>query len=293
MKIERKMQGIISVLGAAIMWALEPVLAKLAYQNTDFINAFAMRTVFALIIISAYIFIFKARKLRVERHYLPKLILISLIATLFADLIYIYALTRVPVINAVLIGHMQPIFILLFGIFFLKNDIITRYDYFGIGFMIIAGLMVTTGTFNNLLSLRFGTLGDIYVLCATIAWAMTAVIARRYLKTLDAGVIAFYRFFFAGIIFISYASLFRSLYIYSIYEILLGFVIGIGTILYYEGIRLIKAAQVSALELSTPFFAAFLGYLVLKEPITFMQGIGIMILLLGIYFLSRKERSLS
>ena len=271
------------------MWAIEPILAKLSYQDTDFINTFAMRTLFAFIIISIYVLVFKAKYIIVKRQYIPKLIYLSLVATLFADLMYIYALTRVPVINAVLIGHMQPVFIVLFGYFLLKSDKITKNDYFGIFFMILAGIMVTTRTFGNLMTLRFGTLGDIYVLTATIAWATTAIIARKYLKPLNAGVIAFYRFLFAGIIFIGYSSIFRSISICNIYQIMLGFVIGIGTILYYEGIRLIKAAQVSALELTTPFFATFLGYLVLKETITFMQLVGIMLLLVGIYYLARRD----
>lgn len=75
----------------------------------------------------------------------------------------------------------------------------------------------------------------------------------------------------------------------NVYQIFIGFVIGVGTILYYEGIRLIKAAQVSALELSTPFFAVLLGILVLREYITMMQFVGILLLFGGIYFLSRKE----
>jgi drug/metabolite transporter (DMT)-like permease len=290
-KFDNKTIGIISVLGASIMWAIEPILAKLSYQNTDFINTFALRTVFALIIITVYVLIFKIKHVIVKRRFLPKLIYLSVTATLFADLMYIYALTKVPVINAVLIGHMQPVFIVLFGYFVLKKDVMTRFDYLGILSMIIAGIMVTTKTFGNLLSLRFGTLGDIYVLCATVAWAMTAIIARKYLKPLDAGVIAFYRFLFAGIIFVSYSIVFHNLSIHNIYQVLLGFTIGIGTILYYKGIRLIKAAQVSALELATPFFATLLGYLVLNETITKMQFIGIMILLVGIYFLSQKETS--
>ena len=288
-KFDNKTLGIISVLGASIMWAIEPILAKLSYQSTDFINTFAMRTVFALMIITVYVLIFKTKYIIVKRRFLPKLIYLSIAATLFADLMYIYALTRVPVINAVLIGHMQPVFIVLLGFFVLKKDVITRFDYFGILAMIIAGIMVTTRTFGNLLSLRFGTLGDIYVLCATVAWATTAIIARKYLKPLDAGVIAFYRFLFAGIIFVSYSIIFHDLNIHNIYQVLLGFIIGIGTILYYEGIKLIKAAQVSALELATPFFATLLGYLVLNETITIMQCIGILVLLLGIYFLSQKE----
>jgi len=51
----------------------------------------------------------------------------------------------------------------------------------------------------------------------------------------------------------------------------------------------IKAAQVSALELSTPFYAAILGFLVLGETITILQIIGVILLVIGIYLLSKKE----
>ena len=58
---------------------------------------------------------------------------------------------------------------------------------------------------------------------------------------------------------------------------------------YYESLKRIKAAQVGALELSTPFFAAILGFLVLGELVTIMQIIGILLLFVGIYYLSKKE----
>lgn len=285
----RKTLGVLSILGASIMWAIEPIFAKLSYQTTDFLNTFATRTIFCLAIISIYVFFTNKKKFIVNREYLPKLIYVSLVATLFADLMYIYALTKVSVINAVLIGHMQPIFIILIGFFVLKQDKITKFDYYGILFMILAGVLVTAKTLENLLMLKFGTIGDLYVLFATIAWATTAIVARKYLKELHAGLIAFYRFLFAGIIFIIYMIAFKGIEITSIYQVLIGIVIGIGTILYYEGIKLIKAAQVSALELSTPFFAAILGYLILGEYITLVQFIGILFLIKGIYFLSKKE----
>jgi drug/metabolite transporter (DMT)-like permease len=65
----------------------------------------------------------------------------------------------------------------------------------------------------------------------------------------------------------------------------------VGSILYYESLKRIKAAQVSALELSTPFFAAFLGFLVLKESVTAMQILGIALLFAGVHFLSRREEA--
>ncbi|HEC87914.1 MAG TPA: DMT family transporter [Thermoplasmata archaeon] len=284
-----KTKGIIAVLGASIMWAVEPLFAKISYRTTDFLSTFATRTIFALLVIAVYLFIIDKKLFVLKKRYIPKLIYISLAATLFADLFYIFALTKVPVINAVIIGHMQPIFIILIGFLFLKEDRITGFDYLGIAFMIAAGILVTSRTLGNLLGLKLGTVGDFYVLLSTIAWATTAVVARKYLRQVHAGTIAFYRFLFAGIIFISYMVIKGWIEINNIHQILLGVIIGTGTVLYYEGIKLIKAAQVSALELSTPFFAALLGFVFLQEFLTAMQIIGILFLGGGIYFLSHRE----
>lgn len=287
--LNNKNTGILSVLIASIMWALEPILAKLSFQTTDFLNTFGTRILFSLVVITIYILFTNPRNLIVTRKQFGWLLYLSLAATLFADFIYTYALTRVMVINAVLIGHMQPIFIVVLGYFFLKSDRLIKFDYLGIIFMIFAGLFVTTKTINNIKLLKFGTSGDLYVLMATIAWATTAITTRKYLKEIPASAIAFYRFLFAAIIFFIYMSLAQGLKINNIYQILLGFTIGTGTILYYEGLRRIKAAQVSALELSTPFFASFLGYVVLKETIAVLQIFGLFLLIIGIFFLSQRE----
>lgn len=283
-----KTKGVLVVLAASVMWAIEPVLAKLSYQTTDVSSTFATRAVFCLLTILAYILI-RRIDLRIGKGQLTKLIYISLAATLFADLMYIYALSKIPVINAVLIGHMQPVFIVVMGYLLLKTDRITRFDYLGILFMILAGLFVTSRDLHNLVRLRIGTAGDLYVLLATIAWATTAIIARKYLLGLPAAVVAFYRFLFGTAVFVAYLTASGTIEVANPYQIVLGVVIGIGTILYYEGIRRIKAAQVAALELATPFFAAILGYAVLGETMTPLQLCGMVSLLVGIYFLSRKE----
>jgi len=68
-----------------------------------------------------------------------------------------------------------------------------------------------------------------------------------------------------------------------------GIIVAIGTISYYFGLKRIKAAQVSGLELSAPFFAAILGFLILGEQLTIIQIFGIILLLVGIYYISKKE----
>ena len=283
-----KQKGVLVVLLASIMWAIEPIMVKLSYQSTDVLNTYGTRAIFCLMTIAGYLLLTRTR-IAVRARYLPKLIYVSLAASLFADLMYIYALSKVQIINAVLIGHMQPVFVVLIGFFFLKGDRITKFDYLGIAFMLMAGLLVTSRELSNLLAFRIGSIGDFYVLLATIAWATTAIVARRYLKGLSAAVIAFYRFLFATVVFTIYLLLTAGITITNVYQVFLGVIIGTGTILYYKGIKLIKAAQVSALELSTPFFATALGFIVLGESLTAMQLLGILTLSGGIYFLSRKE----
>jgi len=236
-----------------------------------------------------YIIFTKKPVLKVTKKQLSLLFYIALVGTLVADFMYFVGLSQIPVINAVIIGHMQPIFIIAFGFFLLKTDALTKFDYLGISLLIISGLFVTTRTIENLFALRFGTIGDLIVLSATIAWATSAIVMKKYLTMMDAGVITFYRFFFPSLFFAAYLGFVSSLFIANIYQVYIGVIIGIGTILYYEGLKRLKAAQVSGLELSTPFFAAILAYLFLSEFMTVMQIVGILLLIVGIYFISKKE----
>jgi drug/metabolite transporter (DMT)-like permease len=112
---------------------------------------------------------------------------------------------------------------------------------------------------------------------------------RKYLSNIHAGVVTFYRFSIASLFFISYLIITSNVGISNIFQIVIGVVVGIGTILYYEGLKRLKAAQVSGIELSTPFFAALLAFFILSEKITFMQIVGIFLLFIGIYCLTKKD----
>ena len=288
-----KKTGVLAILGASLMWSLEPVCAKLAYKypDADFVQTSAVRAMVVTLVALVYVFLTGKRNLKVTRGQLSKLFYIAIVGTICADLLYFFALTKIPVINAVLVGHMQPIFIVLIGFFILREDKLTKFDYLGIFIMITAGLLVTSGTAENLSMMKLCTAGDVYELLATVAWATTAIVMRKYLKELNAGVLTFYRYLIASAVFAVYLTARRSLVISNVYQILVGVIVGVGTILYYESMKRIKAAQVSAMELSTPFFAVLFGFLVLRETVTVMQLSGIVLLLVGVCLMSKKEEA--
>ncbi len=287
--MEQKIVGVTIVLAAAVMWALEPVVAKLAFHQQSSVLMTATFRAFGVCLVAIlYLSIRRPVSVTIKKSDLHVLVYIALVGTVFADGLYLYSLTLIPVVNAVVLGHMQPLFVLFFSVLLMTKDRLTRYDYIGIMLLMVAALFVTTRTIENALSLHFGSFGDLLVLCSTIAWASTAVVMRKYLTRLHAGLITLYRFAIAGV-FLGGIVLFFPDGSFSSYSLLIGFIVGIGTILYYEGLKRLKAAQVSGLELTAPFFAAVIGFIVLGEETTFFQLVGMVLVFVGVYFLARHE----
>ena len=140
------------IFGCSLMWAIEPVLIKLAFTSSDFMQTSGIRSLAVALTAFVYVLISNRGNMKIAPSKLPWIVYIALVGTVFADLCYIYALTMIPVINAALIGHIQPVFIVFIGFLFLKTDRLTVHDYFGILVMIAAALLVSTKTFENLSS---------------------------------------------------------------------------------------------------------------------------------------------
>ena len=114
--MKNKTVGLIAVLLASIMWAIEPIFVKLSLETSDFIQTNTIRAIFALLIAFIYILIKrKPKEIKISKKEVAPMIYIALVATLFADFMYVFSLSHISVINAVIIGHMQPVFIILFG----------------------------------------------------------------------------------------------------------------------------------------------------------------------------------
>ena len=287
--MDKKRIGVFAIVAASLMWAIEPIFAKLSYANSSVVQTSAFRAIFVTIVALVYTLSTNGKNIKIKKSELSVIFYIAIVGTLIADLLFYFALTKIPVLNAVLIGHLQPIFIILIGYFILKDEKHSKYDYIGIFVMIIGALFVTSQNIQNLLNLKIGTFGDLLVVGATLSWATTGLVARKYLQEMNAGIITFYRFLIAAIFFSIYLLLKSEFHFGSANQIIIGIVVGVGYILYYEGLRRIKAAQAGAVELSTPFFTAILGFLVLGELVTAMQIVGILILCVGVYLLSKKD----
>jgi drug/metabolite transporter (DMT)-like permease len=284
-----RLLGISVVLVASLIWAIEPILVKLALRRATLLDTSLVRAGMISLVGWLYTRINRRDTLALSRGQWSAVGYIALSGTLLGDLLYLYSLTQTSVLNAMLIGHMQPLFILLLGLFLIKGEVLKGNEYLGMSVMLCAGTLVTSRTLPNLLALRLGTFGDLVVLLATLAWASAAMVTRKYLSTVNAGRIVCYRFFLAFVVLSLWRLFQEGLFaVTSPYQIVLGTLTGVGCLLYQEGLRRLPAAIVSSLELVSPLFSAILGFIVLGEAVTGMQLVGVALLVFGVFLLSKK-----
>ncbi|MFN4215778.1 MAG: DMT family transporter [Brevinematales bacterium] len=292
--------GILAVLGAAAIWALEPIIARLIGTEVSFDQLLFSRALGCVVISGLFLFVrqsFFDKKVvttpKIPTPYLRALFLIGFLGSFVSDFLYFVAILffKTPVVNAVLIAHLQPVFLVLFGHFFFHEGKFSLWDYGGIIAMLLSAILVMSGSLSNLLGLRFGNVGDLLVLVATIFWAFSGLLAKKYLQNLPSSLITMGRFVVATPFYSLTALLVSGSLLLSWTSLLFGGLIGIGYFLYYEGLKRLKTAQAAALELASPVFATAFGFLFFQETVSLFKWIGIMLLFVGILAFERASQN--
>ena len=114
--MEQRKLGILLVIIVGLMWAIEPIFARYSYSNASVIQSLGIRTITVTIIASFYVFFTKG-SFKVTKTQFPWLFYMAVFATIIAEFIYLFSLTKIPIINAVIIGHTQPVYIVLMTYF--------------------------------------------------------------------------------------------------------------------------------------------------------------------------------
>ncbi len=90
--METKNIGILAVLGASLMWALELIFVKLSYGNANFIQTSAIRGSVIVVIAACYIALTNKSNFKVNMKEFSYMCYLALFGTLIADLLYYYVL---------------------------------------------------------------------------------------------------------------------------------------------------------------------------------------------------------
>jgi len=285
-------------LTAAIWGVAGPVIkATLAYIP-PFTFLFWRFLLATTIFIPIFIFFFKKEK-ETLKSILPIVPIGFLGIPLCLSFVFL-GFERTTALDGTIIAALAPIFIVLGGVFFLKEKV-TKLETLGL-VVAIAGsvVMVSQPLLEGGGFARRNLLGNIFIILSDIVWAGYVIASKKEFKKHSPFVITAVSFF-TGLVTIFPVALLEQLYLptQSLFYLnpaglwgLLYMAIFSSVIAYFafeSGLRLIEASEATLFAYLQPIFAAPLAIFWLKESVTRPFLIGAGIIIIGVFLTEYKR----
>ena len=293
------------VLGS-LFFAISSIPAKLAMESG--LSAFRLtqiRTIGAFLVLFLYVYLKNKQSLRINLKELPILIAFGVFGFAAVNLFYFLAIQRLNVGVALIIEFTAPIWIALW-MRFIQKKIVSRLMWWGLvigltGLVLIAqvwrgltldGLGVTFALLDALALALYFLVGEKLVGVksseATMAWGLG--ISSAFFAIIQ----PWWSFPFAELgRVVDLTGRLAGISIPAYYLIL--WIIVLGTAVPYflvlNGLRGLSAATSSSIGMLEPVFGGIFAWIFLYEKLTFIQSVGAVVVLIGIYLANRARIS--
>ena len=220
--------------------------------------------------------------------------LTSVFGTFVPAYLFAIALSKIDGSVSAILNSLTPLNTLLVGLFFFGLDV-QRRQIFGviIGFVGCV-LLVLFGDGENTTENYYYA---ILIVIASIFYGINVNLIKKYLSDLKPLVISTGNFvvMFVPALLVLYFSGFFDIVHQEKVQTSLGFIVvlgivgtGFSNILFFKLIQLSSPVFASSVTYIIPVVAIMLGYLFMNETLSIVQVIGALVVLVGVYFSSRK-----
>jgi drug/metabolite transporter (DMT)-like permease len=264
-----------------------------------------IRTIGAFIVLFLYVYLKNKKSLRINRKELPILIAFGLFGFAAVNLFYFLAIQKLNVGVALIIEFTAPIWIALW-MRFIQKKVVSKLMWWGLvvgltGLVLIAqvwrgltldGLGVTYALLDALALALYFLVGEKLVGVksseATMAWGLG--ISSAFFAIIQ----PWWSFPFAELgRVVDLTGRLAGISIPTYYLIL--WIIVLGTAVPYflvlNGLRGLSAATSSSIGMLEPVFGGIFAWIFLYEKLTFIQSVGAVVVLIGIYLANRARIS--
>jgi drug/metabolite transporter (DMT)-like permease len=273
------------------VWGSSFLLMKLGLRGVNSIQMGSLRILFA----AAFLIIIGFKHLpKIPLHKWKYIAITSLFGTFLPVYLFAIALSKIDSSVSSILNSLTPLMTLIIGMLFFKIDT-QRRQIFGvlIGFMGSALLVLFGNGENTTENYYYAFL----ILLASLFYGINANLIKKNLSDLKPLTISTGNFtimvipalivlFFSGFFEIADQTTVQNSLIYIV---ILGVVgTGLSNILFFKLIQISSPVFASSVTYIIPVVAILLGYFVMNEILNIIQGIGALIVLIGVYFSSRK-----
>lgn len=239
------------------------------------------------------------RVLKIDRADYPRLILSSLSGVAINQMMFFTGLNHTTPVNAAIINSASPILVLVFAAWILKEPIGT--SRLG-GILLGAAGALMLILLGNPLSLKGGDLtGDMFIVVNTATWSLYLVISKPLMVKYNPvlmmrwmfmiGFIGIFPFSIRQALEINFSS-FDSYTWFSILYIIIGTTFLAYFFITYS-LKRLSSPVVAYYTYIQPVIVAIIGIIIFAERISWVKIVSGLLVFAGIYFVTRKQKSVS
>ncbi|MGC9517552.1 MAG: DMT family transporter [Methanomicrobiales archaeon] len=211
------------------------------------------------------------------------LFLTAIFGTVLAPAIYLIGLNQITAVNAALLANVEILFIIIIGVFFLKEKVNLK-DIFGFSFILVGAIFLSTNNLQNF-SLDPSLYGNLMVIAATFFWSLDTSLSKFLSKKENIIFVTALKCAIGGLILLIIAislglNFSLPLRIIPLLLFISMVCVSFSLVLIYFAIREIGSTRTGSIFAFSSLFGAVTAYFVLGEPLGLTQ------LLLGVLMLS-------
>jgi drug/metabolite transporter (DMT)-like permease len=300
-----KSWGYASVLAATVLFGIWNTFSKILLQDLDPL------ALSALVYCIAGLFLFIARfsglnnKLMgmldsnseaetfMTRRDYTILIITAVAGSVIAPFIYLNGLKQITAVNASLLMNAEVIFIIVVGIFILKESF-QKKEGIGLILLLVGTIfLATNGDIHNFsVTENFGSL---LVIIAAFFWSIDTTLSKFLSNKRDLLGVSALKCSIGGIILL-FLSLILGLNLkvplnHLPYLLFIGLVsIGFSFVMVYYAIRKIGSTRTGSIFPFSSLFGAIFAFIILNEPFTLLQLLFGLLMILGVFIIYKYQK---
>ena len=236
------------------------------------------------------------QKSRVENFISKKeymiLFLTALFGSVIAPALYLSGLSRISAVNAALLTNIEILFIIIIGIFFLKEKV-HKKDILGFALLLIGAVFLSTNDLRDL-SFNQNILGSLLVISASFFWSIDTSLSKFLSHKKDIVFITALKSGTGGIILMVLSLMLGLNFTLPLFRLPLLLFIGIvcvsfSLVLIYYSLRTIGSTRTGSIFALSSLFGAVTAYFALGEPLTLLRIFFGILMLLGVLVLYKEQ----
>lgn len=294
----RNYTGPIFIIIAAFLWAFDGLIRQHLYTLPP-ITIIFFEHLIGLIILSPFVFKYVLQTRLAKRDW-GLIILISVLSGLLGTLWFTTALGKVHFISisvVFLLQKLQPIFAITTARIFLKEKLNPKYIKWALLALVSAYFVTFPNGVVNLSTGEGTVVAALYALGAAFAWGSSTTFSKMLLGKLDFKTSTFYRFLLTLVVSLPLLLLFGKtgegiLAVPSTSQFGFLALIALSTgmvalLIYYRGLAKTSVHISTILELTFPFIAILLDFIVNHTLLSVTQWIAALVLVSSIYQIAK------